>query len=219
MTPRPELKQLVLAAARNRPSRTRAQGRLFTRIAYAVAGLAAVGAFEAWGGLAHSAGRPLRYTLAIAAGCTAIAVLATRCSIARSKALAGRPLGGLLLVVLAAPIATLLWMWAWHGTYLEPFARTGYRCLAQGLSTGAVLLATTLMLRKRMLANNAAATGAAMGAASAALAGVFVALWCPLTNAPHVVVGHVAPILALSCIGAALGHAVLVPVGPRDRGR
>jgi hypothetical protein len=40
-------------------------------------------------------------------------------------------------------------------------------------------------------------------------AAVLVDLWCPLTNMPHVLVGHVLPLVILAAAGGVLGHRVL----------
>jgi Negative regulator of sigma F len=212
MMPSPALKERVLSAARAQPARTRAQGRLRAIVVYAAALATAFAAFEAWGGLEHSAGRPFAYTLSIALGAGVIAALATRFSMWRGNSIAGLPARALLAVVLAAPIATLVWTSAWHGSYFEPFTRVGYRCLAQSLTTGGALLLVTLSLRKRTHPTNPVVVGAAMGAVAAAWSDIFVVLWCPLTNVPHAMVGHVLPILVLSGIGALLGRWFLAPV-------
>ncbi|MSQ81980.1 MAG: DUF1109 family protein [Myxococcales bacterium] len=52
-------------------------------------------------------------------------------------------------------------------------------------------------------------TGAALGAAAGAWAGVFVDLWCPLSNAEHVAGGHALPMLILVAVGAVAGVKVL----------
>ena len=53
------------------------------------------------------------------------------------------------------------------------------------------------------------ASGAALGVASGALAGLLVVLWCPVAAPMHVAVGHVLPIVALAMIGSVLGHHVM----------
>jgi Negative regulator of sigma F len=50
-------------------------------------------------------------------------------------------------------------------------------------------------------------TGAVLGAAAGAWAGVIVNLWCPIPLVAHLLVGHVGPILVLSIAGAVFARA------------
>lgn len=52
-------------------------------------------------------------------------------------------------------------------------------------------------------------TGAALGAASGAWAGVVVDLWCPVSHPAHIAVGHIFPIVLLSLFGLALGRRII----------
>jgi len=38
---------------------------------------------------------------------------------------------------------------------------------------------------------------------------VFVDLWCPVAYAPHLLLGHIAPMLILAGVGAVVGRRVL----------
>lgn len=209
MTPSPEIKQRIFAQLSRHPSRTRAQGQKRAFWSYAAAALACLLVFQAFGGIEHSSGRPLRYTLLIALGSGLVALGVSRFALSRSPALMARPRAIAWLIVAGVPLVTLLWLGAWNGHYSEPMQRIGFRCLALALSTGGVLLAVALFIQKRTLPGATGVIGAAVGAACAAWAAIFVVLWCPLTNAPHACVGHVLPTLLLSAAGAVFGSRIL----------
>jgi len=203
------LRARVLAAAAATPSITRSKGRVTARVLLAASVALGVTVFEGVGGFAHGAGRPLRVTLALAGGWSAMSALLTWLVVGRGgSTLARRP----LLVgaaVLAMPFALILWMHLFNGTYAEPYQAIGYRCLRYTLIISALPLATFLALRRAVEPRHPAVLGAGAGAACAAWAGALVDLWCPLTNTMHVLVGHVAPILAATALGAAIGHFTL----------
>jgi hypothetical protein len=203
------MKQRILAELSRHPSRTRKEGQRRLVVSYLVAVLGCLVVFQAAGGVGHSAGRPLYYTLLIALGSGAVALLVSRFVLFRSLAMFGRSSTTAWLIVAGVPLATLFWLGAWNGHYVEPMQRIGYRCLALSLSTGGILLGVALFLQKRTLAGSTGVIGAALGAACAAWGAIFVVLWCPLTNAPHACVGHVLPILLLSVVGAIVGFRVL----------
>jgi hypothetical protein len=114
-----------------------------------------------------------------------------------------------LAVAFLVPLVTYVWMVSWNMRYAEPFQRIGYRCLAMTLASGSPLLFAALWLRKRTIAVHPVAGGAALGAAAGAFGGISVDLWCPLTNSPHVLVGHVLPIVVLALVGMIAGRFVL----------
>jgi hypothetical protein len=71
------------------------------------------------------------------------------------------------------------------------------------------LFAALMFVRQRSDATHPTALGAAVGAVSGAWADLVVDAWCPLTNAPHVLLGHVAPMALLIAIGMLLGGRIL----------
>lgn len=203
------LRARVLADVARVPSRSRPEGRRRAGLVYGLAVLAGLLFFEAWGGLAHSDGRPRGLTVAMAGGATVLALGASLVGWWRGRTMLGRPWQLLVAAPLLVPGLTLGWLLAFHDRYVEPFARVGWRCLLLSLGSGAALLAAAVWLRKGSVTNNVALTGAALGATAGAWSAVVVDLWCPLTNVPHALVGHVAPIVTLTALGALLGHVVL----------
>jgi hypothetical protein len=116
---------------------------------------------------------------------------------------------------LGTPIALFAWMQVFAGTYVEPFSRLGLRCMGFTLTAAALPLATILLLRRGIEPRRPTALGAAIGVICGAWASVVVAAWCPLTNAMHALVGHVAPVALLGLFGAGVGKWVL---GVHQRG-
>ncbi len=209
MTPSSSLRDKVLADAAAHKARTRAEGRRRAALVYAIAALAALPLFFAWGGIDHASDRPLPMTIGIAAGSLLIAVACASVAWWRGSSLVGRSGTALVLVAVLAPIATYVWLVSFHGRYEEPFIRAGYRCLALTLATGAPLLGAALYVRKHTVAVHPVASGAALGAAAGAAGAIMADLWCPLTNSPHVLLGHAFPIVILALFGAMLGRGVL----------
>ena len=209
MTPSSSLRDKILADAAANRARTRSEGRRRAVLVYTIASLAGLPLFFAWGGLKHSEGRPFALTYGIAIGALLLAIAAASVAWWRGKSQVGRSQWVLVAISILVPIATYVWIVSWHGRYTEPFSRVGYRCLAMTLASGAPLLAAALWLRKRTIAVHPVASGAALGAAAGAFGGISVDLWCPLTNSPHVLVGHVLPMVVLALAGMIAGRFVL----------
>ena len=216
MTPSSSLRDKVLADAAANRARTRAEGRRRAVLFYALAALAGLPLFFAWGGMGHVAGRPMEITLGIALGALLVAVASAWVAWWRGKSQVGRSQAALLGVAVAVPVATYIWLVSWHDRYVEPFHRLGLRCLAMTLASGLPMLFAAVWLRKRTVALHPVASGAALGAAAGAFGSVTVELWCPLTNSPHVLFGHAFPIVLLALAGAVMGRLLL---GIRARSR
>lgn len=205
------LKLQVLEAVRQRPVPPRAEQRPATAAA-AVLAVLAMAATVQWaprllgdaGGLGHAVGRPGAIGAAIAAGCVALALAATR-ALRPGRSMLAPPRALLLGIALGVPLLAGAWLGLWHGTYDDPFTRTGWRCFALTALTAPWPFAALVRARHLVEPRHPAAVGAALGAVAGAWAAVMVALWCPLSAASHVVVGHVLPLAALALAGAAFG--------------
>jgi hypothetical protein len=209
MTPSDALRARILAAAAASPSPTRPQARR-TALAMGGASLAVAAAiFERAGGFAHSAGRPLRITIAIAVGVAVAAALLTWVALGRGRSTLPRRPALLAAAALVAPVALFGWLAAFHDSYAEPYERVGLRCLALTLAMAVTPLATFLTFRRGIEPRRPSALGAVAGAASGAWAAVVVDLWCPLSAPSHAMVGHALPLAILVVVGAALGRRAL----------
>ncbi len=209
MTPSSSLRDKVLADAAAHRARTRSEGRRRAVVIYAIAALAGLPLFFAWGGINHSAERPIALTLGIAAGALLLAVACAGVAWWRGKSAVGRPTSALLAIAVAAPVVTYVWLVIWHGRYAEPEPHIGFRCLAMTLASGAPILAAALYVRKHTVAVHPVASGAALGAAAGAFGELTVDLWCPITTSVHVLVGHALPIVLLALVGAGVGRSML----------
>jgi hypothetical protein len=211
-----DLRARILASAAVTPSRTRSEGRRRAAVAYGAGALVGILHFEAWGGLAHSAGRPRVLTVSMAFGAVVLAVASSAVGWWRGS-MVGRPAQVLWTAPLLVPAITLAWLFAFHNRYVEPFARVGYRCLGLSLVAGGALLCAAVWLRRGTVVQHAPLAGAALGATAGAWSAVLVDLWCPLTNVPHSLVGHVLPIVILAGLGALLGKTTLRLRAPQPR--
>lgn len=207
----PHLRARVLEAARATPARTRRTGRWVGAALLLASVLLAIGLFEYVGGLGHAAGRPFRLTLIISVGWSLACVALTWASLVRGRSSLSRRRAVLLFAAIAAPVATFFWLHAFSGLFAEPFERFGWRCLGYTLAMSALPLASFISLRRGSEPRTPASLGGAVGATVAAWAGLLVDLWCPLNNTPHVLVGHVVPIVIVSLLGALTGSRWLAP--------
>jgi hypothetical protein len=204
-----ELRARILKSIAEQPARTRTQERARAGLFYALSVVATGAIFVAAGGFEHASGRPAWISSCILAGEALVAVVVTWAVLGAGRSMTGRPSAVLAVATLAVPAVVFLWLTGWHGSYVEPFAREGWMCATLTLGMAAVLLTAIVLARRRSVATHPAWVGAAVGVVSGAWADLVVDAWCPLTNAPHVLRGHVAPILALVLAGSFLGHRFL----------
>jgi hypothetical protein len=212
MTP-DELKAKILADAKQSPSATRGEGARRAGLLL-ITGLAvAVSIFVAVGGLSHGAGRPTWFLVATLIGWTCVAAWAMHGALRRGKAMLGSPRPYLIAVVCATPILLFAFMLVVNVIYPESLTafpgRLGLKCLFLTLAMALWPLVAIVIARRASDPVHPVATGAALGAASGAWAGVLTDLWCPAAYPSHIALGHVLPILILSIVGAFLGKRVL----------
>jgi hypothetical protein len=212
MMPPESLKVRVLEAARQRPMQRRIDRFPLTIGLVALAAVAMAATIQ-WGprlfgdvgGIAHADGRPAASGTWILGGTALLALLSTRLVLPFRRSMLSPPRGLLLGVAMAVPVLVGAWLVLWHGTYDDPFTRTGWRCFALTALTAPWPFATLVHVSRRLEPRHPGAAGAALGAVAGAWAAVMVELWCPLSVQDHVVVGHVLPLFALALAGAAIG--------------
>lgn len=215
------LKERVLTAAASTPSPTRHQDRELRVKLLVLSLVAGVGLLEAAGGVAHTDLRPLGATIRLADGWALASALLTWLALRRSAMLLAFP-RLLLLATLACPVALFAWLAQFHGTFPEPPPTPDWQCLVFTLVGAATPLGSFLQLHRGIELERPDLLGAAAGAAAGAWSAVLALLWCPTTNPWHVLLGHVAPIPILTCVGSLLGASMLgLPSRrrPRDRPR
>jgi hypothetical protein len=182
---------------------------LVGRVLVAASVAIAVMIFETAGGFAHGAGRPLSITMALSAGWIFVSGVLTWLVLGRGHSTMSRRPAVLVGAALGAPFLVFVWMHLFNGAYTDPFQAVGYRCLRYTLMMSALPLASFMLIRRAVEPRYPSLLGAGAGAACAAWSGALVDLWCPLTNTLHVLVGHVAPLVAATAVGAVFGHFTL----------
>jgi len=203
------VKGRVLASAIAAPSETRSgQPRKAATLLVISAAIAGV-LFESMGGFAHGAGRPWLTTAELVGGWALACGPLSAAVLWRPRAVLPRRPPLMFALSLGTPIALFAWMQLFAGTYVEPFSRPGLRCMGFTLVAAAVPLAAFLLMRRGIEPRGPMAFGAAIGAICGAWASVAVTAWCPLTNALHALVGHVAPVVLLVLLGALVGKRLL----------
>ena len=207
-----DLRKRVLEAASHEPSPNRASVQRSTVLVSAAAVIGGLALFFAVGGV-HLGERSTEVVAVTAAGWVVIALAATWGAFGRGRSMLGRPVGWLLVVALATAPTFLLWflMWTMRPEANTPLPSLGIHlaCFAMTIVFSLSPLAAFAVARHGSDPVQPRATGAALGAAAGAWAGVMIDLHCPVSATAHVIFGHLAPIVFLAIAGAWLGRRVL----------
>ncbi len=213
--PAPELKTRILTAVQKESTPTR---RAVLQRAWLTLGICtaiALGIFARFGGV-RVYGRPGLLVLWTFLGWSMAASAAAAVGLARGRSMLGHSTGSLVAVIVATPLALLAWkvgvtvpfgpemIAAWPG-------RPGFRCLGLTLAMAAPLLVALVVLRRRSDPVHPGVAGAALGITAGAAAGALVDLWCPIAYVPHVLLGHILPLLLVATFGAWAGRRLLPP--------
>jgi hypothetical protein len=215
-----DLKARILAQAGATPSATRDASRVYAWMVLPSGIIVAATLFFAFDGLRHGQGRPLWFYLASAVGWAMVAGLSTWGALARGRSAIGRPRAWLLAVAVGTPASLFAMMFAFavadpDVTLVHP-ERLGLKCLGLTIAAAAFPLVALALLRRGSDPVHPVATGAALGSACGASAGVMVEMWCPVATPQHVAIGHILPIVAMTVVGALLGARVIA-MRPRLR--
>lgn len=205
-------KQRILAEIRRHPAPTRRSWQLRAVSLLGVSAALTLTIFLAAGGVRQEP-RPPELILATASGAVCIATLAIAGLLGRGRVGLGRPRPTLIALMIGTPLLLLAWKWGWSATSpanVVPWPdRPGLRCLGLSFLTGLpLLLALTLLWRDRDPVHGTL-TGAAMGVAAGACSWVMVDLWCPVAYVPHLLLGHLLPMVWLALMGSILGWKVI----------
>jgi hypothetical protein len=207
----PDLKQRVLAAVADVPAPTRAQT---LRARSWLLGCGVVGAlaiFFVEGGVRTTA-RPPSMMALTSLGTAVIAGVGMWILFSRGRSALGRPGAQLLAAAVVSSVLFVAWRYRISSSYgmVEAWpSRPGFRCFALSIATGALPLLGALLSWRRSLPVSPLATGAAFGAGAGLGSALLVDLWCPVSYLPHLLIGHLMPILALALLGGVLGGRIL----------
>jgi hypothetical protein len=213
--PLPELKDRVLAAVRAEPAPTQTAVRQRGWLTLGISAAIAIAIFAHFGGIRIS-GRPGLLVVWTCLGWSVVGSAAAALAVARGRSMLGRSTASLLILVGAAPLVLL----AWKVGVTVPFGpeltaswpgRPGFRCLGLSLAMAAPLLVALLVMRRRSDPVHPGIAGAALGVTAGVLAGTLVDLWCPIAYLPHVLLGHILPLLVAAAFGAWAGRRLLPP--------
>jgi hypothetical protein len=206
-----DLKERVLAAARNEPAPTRQEVRRRNGLLLVTSLVTLVGGFFAVGGL-RVQGRSGALICGTCIGAALLAALASWVSLRRGRSMLGRPRAWLIAVSLGLPPLLLGWKLWWSGHFEHALVvvptRPGLKCF--GLSLGLSLwpLVAFVWARRHSDPTHPRALGAAAGTAIGACTWVLVDGWCPVAYPPHVIFGHFLPLCLLGLAGFFLGDLV-----------
>ena len=121
---------------------------------------------------------------------------------------------GTILLTLALLTPVLMFLWkvvissGFDGMMVRWPERPGFRCLRLSCLMAAWPLVALVVTRRGSDPVHPHLTGAAIGAAVGACAWVFVDLWCPVAYVPHLMLGHVLPLLLTTAAGTLLGKFI-----------
>jgi hypothetical protein len=218
-----ELRARVLAAVAAEASPTRAAVRRRNGLIGVVAAASAIGAFALFtafmsdGQLLRLGGeiaphsrleRPVSLVVTTSGGALGVAAAAVWLALGRGRSMLGRSRGRLLLGIVLIPVGLLAWKVGSSvafGAAMVPWLdRPGERCLSLSLVVAMGPLLSFLAIR-RSAPLHPALNGAVIGVAAGACAWITADLWCPVAHLPHILLGHVLPLLVLAAAGALLG--------------
>ena len=207
----PELKSRVLASVREVPAPTRKE-TLRRQTWLFAAGLAgALAIFFAKGGL-RVTNRPPSLVALTSVGTAVLVGVGMWLLFTRGRTGLRRPRAVLLGAAVFSTVAFVAWRYGVSALYgrtgIWP-TRVGFRCLVLSVSTGALMLFAALISWRRTDPVTPRATGAAFGAGAGLGSALLVDLWCPVSYMPHLLLGHVLPIVILSVAGGLIGGRVL----------
>ncbi len=201
----------MLAEASRQPAPTRGQVRLRNAALLISGVLVPLGIF-----LATASGpgdvRPHSLVIETTLGAAAAALTALVIALGRGRSMLGRSGIVLLALALLMPLALLAWKLGvssqFDGMLAHWPGKPGFRCLRLSCLLIAWPLVALVMIRRGTDPNHPRLTGAAIGAAVGACAWVLVDLWCPVAYLPHLLLGHVLPLVIATLTGLWLGKFV-----------
>jgi hypothetical protein len=204
-----DLKARVLAAARSKPSPTRSTVARRAAALLLASCAASFAVFELWGGV-RPTGRPLLLMVGTALGTCVISAAAAWVSLSRGRSTLGRPTRFALPAAAAAAPLIVAWKLLWSSHFASALdawpTRPGFRCLALNLAIAVCPLMAFLISRRFSDPRQPAVNGLVAGLSIGAAANVLTDLWCPVAYLPHLLLGHVLPVLLLGAVGSWIGQ-------------
>ena len=209
----PELKQRIFASLADVPAPTRAEVRRARVWLFGCGIVGALAIFLLEGGV-RMASRPPSLVALTSLGTAVIVGTGMWMLLTRGRSALGRPVSWLLAAAVVTSVLFVAWRYGVSAFYGDAqiarwAARPGYRCLALSVVTGALPLLGALLSWRRTVPVSPLATGAAFGAGAGLGSALLVDLWCPVSYLPHLLLGHLLPIVVLALLGGVLGSRLL----------
>ena len=206
------LRAQVIERARQEPAPTRAQVVARHAVLVSAVTLVPLLVFVAIGGV-RTGPRPPALVLETTLGSGLLALVVAGAGLGRGRSMLGRPRAWLLSVVLLTPLLLLAWRVLTSSQYpdmmAEWSARPGFRCFSISCAMSLAPLLGVLWMRRGSEPANPRLTAAGFAAAVGAGVWVLVDLWCPVGYVPHLLLGHVLPLVLLMALSALLGSRLL----------
>ncbi|HLK91983.1 MAG TPA: NrsF family protein [Polyangia bacterium] len=213
----PEFKSRLLAQVREVPAPTRKETLRRQTWLFAAGLIGALAIFFIKGGLRVTA-RPPSLIALTSLGTAGFVGVGMWLLFTRGPTGLRRPRAVLLGAAVLSTIAFVSWRYGVSAAYGRAGVwpdRIGLRCLGLGVMTGGLMLFAALMSWRRSEPVTPVSTGAAFGAGAGLGSALLIDLWCPVAYVPHLLLGHVLPILILSVAGGVIGGRVLSLVRKR----
>jgi len=206
------LRAQVIDRSTREPSPTRGQLALRHRIVLGIALIVPLLSFIVLGGI-RVGPRPDELVLQTALGSALLAALVAVVGVGRGRSMLGRPRSWLLTQVLLTPVSLFGWRVLVSVRYpqmmVEWVERPGFRCFTLSVLLASMPLLGLIWRRRGSDPVHPRLTAAAVGAAVGAGTWVLVDLWCPVGYVPHLLLGHVLPLLLLIFLSALIGGRVI----------
>jgi hypothetical protein len=207
-----QLRAQVIDRSAREPSPTRGQLALQHRIVLGIVLIVPLLSFIGLGGV-RAAPRPNELVLQTGLGSAVLAVLFAIVGVGRGRSMLGRPRSWLLMQVLLTPVALFGWRVLVSARYpqmMEQWAeRPGIRCFTLSLLLASLPLLGLIWQRRGSDPVHPRLTAAAVGGAVGAGTWVLVDLWCPVGYVPHLLLGHVLPLVLLISVSTLIGSRVI----------
>jgi hypothetical protein len=210
----PDPKSRLMAAIQRAPSQTRRAARVWQWLVLPAGAIIAAALYFGYSGPEQGqGGRDSWYFVASIGSWTAIALLSLWGALGRGRASSWRSRVALLAYAVGTPILLFAVMTALAS--MDPDMRQihpekwGRMCLPLTLAAAAFPLVALIYARRESDPVHPAFTGAALGSACGAAAGIMVEMWCPVSTTKHIALGHILPIVVLALLGALLGSQML----------
>jgi hypothetical protein len=215
------LRAHVIEQSRHVPSPTRMEVVARRRVATSAVLFVSLSIFAGAGGI-RPGPRPTELLVETAFGSAVVAVTAAIAGVRRGRSVLGRPRSRLLAVALLTPLLLLSWRIGMSARYPGMMVawpeRPGLRCLVMSVVLAQIPLIGLLWMRRDSDPVHPRSTAAALGTAAGAFGWVLVDLWCPVSHVPHLLIGHLLPLLLTIAASVLLGnHIVMLRPRPADR--